>query len=75
MMNRLRYLYQKCLHRQQKSKPDNIKVVRIISSLTPRFQNFKAVLYNIKEVRTIEHLMAKLQLEEDQYKKIVKLKS
>ena len=48
---------------------DNIKMVRIISSLPPRFQNFKTVWYNIKEGRTIENLMAKLQLEEDQLKK------
>lgn len=48
---------------------DNIKMVRIISSLPPRYQNFKTVWYNIKEGRTIENLMAKLQLEEDQLKK------
>ena len=44
-------------------------MVRIISSLPPRYQNFKTVWYNIKEGRTIENLMAKLQLEEDQLKK------
>lgn len=48
---------------------DNIKMVRIISSLTPKYQNFKTVWYNIKEGRTLENLMAKLQLEEDQHKK------
>lgn len=48
---------------------DNIKMVRIISSLPPKYQNFKTVWYNIKEGRTIENLMAKLQLEEDQLKK------
>lgn len=48
---------------------DNIKMVRIISSLPPKYQNFKTVWYNIKEGRTIENLMAKLQLEEDQLQK------
>ena len=53
---------------QREKLSDNIKMVRIISSLTSRFQNFKTVWYNIKEGRTIENLMAKLQLEEDKYK-------
>lgn len=39
---------------------DNIKMVRIISSLTPKYRNFKTVWYNIKEGRTIENLMEKL---------------
>lgn len=48
---------------------ENIKMVRIISSLPPKFQNFKTVWYNIKEGRTIENLLAKLKLEEDQLSK------
>lgn len=49
---------------------ENIKMVRIISSLTPKFRNFKTVWYNIKEARTLDSLMARLQLEEDQMNKV-----
>jgi len=47
---------------------DNMKMVRIISSLPGKFQNFKTVWYNVKEGRTIENLMSKLMLEEDHLK-------
>lgn len=49
---------------------DNIKMVRIISSLTPKFRNFKTVWYNIKEARTLDSLLSRLQLEEDQMSKV-----
>lgn len=45
---------------------DNIKMCRIVRGLTGKFKNFRTVWYNIKECRTMETLLAKLQLEEDQ---------
>jgi len=49
---------------------DNIKMVRIISGLTQKFRNFKTVWYNIKEGRSLESLLSRLQLEEDQMNKV-----
>ncbi|KAG5880152.1 hypothetical protein JTB14_003576 [Gonioctena quinquepunctata] len=40
-------------------------MVRIISSVTPKFKNFKTIWYNIKEGRDLDNLLARLQLEED----------
>lgn len=48
---------------------ENIKMVRIISSLTPKFKNFRTVWYSIKEGRELENLLPRLRLEEDQLKK------
>lgn len=47
---------------------DNIKMVRIVSSLTPKFKNFRTVWYN---ERKIDDLLPRLQLEEDQLKKAI----
>lgn len=44
---------------------DNIKMCRIIHGLTPKFRNFRTVWFNIKECRTLNTMMEKLQLEED----------
>lgn len=44
---------------------DNIKMCRIVSGLTDKFNNFRTVWYNVKESRNLDTLMAKLQLEED----------
>lgn len=52
------------LEDQGEKLSDNLKMCRIISSLAPRFQNFRTVWYNIKECRTMETLLSKLQLEE-----------
>lgn len=49
---------------------DNIKMVRVISSITLKFRNFKTVWYNIKEARTLDSLLARLQLEENQINKV-----
>lgn len=48
---------------------DNIKMSRIISSLHPRFQNFKTVWFNIKEGRDLNNLLSRLRQEEDQLNK------
>lgn len=48
---------------------DNLKMCRIISGLSSKFNHFKTVWYNIKECRSIDTLLAKLQLEEDQMNK------
>lgn len=48
---------------------DNIKMIRIISSLSPKFSNFKTVWYNVKDARTIDNMLARLQLEEDHLNK------
>lgn len=57
------------LEDQGEKLSDNLKMCRIVSSLTPKFQNFRSIWYNIKEGRTMETLMSKLQLEEDQLRK------
>lgn len=44
---------------------DKLKMVRIISSLPQKFNNYKTVWYNTKETRTIDTMMSSLQLEED----------
>lgn len=51
---------------------DNIKMVRIVSSLTPRFKNFRTVWYNIKEGRDLTNLLVRLKLEEDQLNSVEK---
>nr|XP_046482949.1 uncharacterized protein LOC124219437 [Neodiprion pinetum] len=48
---------------------DNIQMSRITSSLTPKFQNFKTVWYNIREGRDLNSLLARLRQEEDQVNK------
>lgn len=48
---------------------ENIKMVRIISSLTPKYKNFRTVWYNVKEGRKLDEMLPQLQLEEDQLKK------
>lgn len=48
---------------------DNLKMCRIISGLTPKFSNFRTVWFNIKDGRTMDTLLAKLQLEEDSHSK------
>lgn len=48
---------------------DNIKMSRIISSLHPRFQNFKTVWFNIREGRDLNNLLSRLRQEEDQLNK------
>lgn len=48
---------------------EKLKMIRIISSLAPGFNNFKTVWYNIKETRSLDTLMSSLQLEEDNLKK------
>lgn len=53
---------------QGKKLSDNIKMSRIISSLLPRFQNFKTVWY-IKEGRDLDNLLSRLRQEEDQLNK------
>lgn len=58
------------LEDQGEELSDNLKMCRIVSSLTSKFQHFRTVWYNIKECRTMETLLAKLQLEEDQIRKI-----
>lgn len=60
------------IEEQGEKLSDNIKMSRIISSLTHRFHNFKTVWYNIKEGRDLTNLLSRLQLEEDQYKKAEK---
>lgn len=57
------------LEDQGEKLTDNLKMCRIVSGLTPKFQHFRTVWYNIKECRTMETLLAKLQLEEDQQSK------
>lgn len=57
------------LEDQGEKLTDNLKMCRIMSSLTPKFHNFRTVWYNIKECRTMDTLLAKLQLEEDQNRK------
>lgn len=58
------------LEDQGEKLSDNLKMCRIVSSLTPKFQHFRTIWYNIKECRTMETLLAKLQLEEDQLNKV-----
>lgn len=48
---------------------NKLKMVRIISSLLPKFNNYKTVWYNTKETRSIDTLMSSLQLEEDNLNK------
>lgn len=57
------------LEDQGEQLTDNLKMCRIVSSLTPKFQHFRSIWYNIKEGRTMDTLMSKLQLEEDQLRK------
>lgn len=57
------------LEDQGEKLSDNLKMCRIVSSLTPKFQHFRTVWYNVKENRTMDTLMAQLQLEEDQIRK------
>lgn len=54
---------------------DNLKMCRIISGLTANFSNFRTVWFNIKEGRTMDALLAKLQLEEDSHNKLDREKS
>lgn len=48
---------------------DNIKMARVVRSLMSRYKNFKTVWYNMKEGCELNHLLAKLKLEEDQMNK------
>lgn len=48
---------------------DNLKMCRIISGLLPKFSNFRTVWFNIKETRTLNTLLSRLQLEEDSHSK------
>lgn len=48
---------------------DNLKMCRIISGLLPKFNNFRTIWFNIKEGRTMDTLLARLQLEEDSHNK------
>lgn len=58
------------IEQQGEKLSDNLKMVRIISSLPPKFNNYKTVWYNTKDTRTIDTLMSSLQLEEDNLKRI-----
>lgn len=44
---------------------DKMKMVRIISGLPVKFNNYKTVWYNTRETRSLDTLMASLQLEEE----------
>ncbi|KAG5863295.1 hypothetical protein JTB14_034896 [Gonioctena quinquepunctata] len=57
------------IENQGEKLTDNIKMVRTISSLTPKFKNFKTIWYNNEEGRNLDNLLARLQLEEDQITK------
>lgn len=55
---------------------DKLKTSRIISGLTSKFGNFRTVWFNIKEdSRTMDTLLAILQLEEDSHSKTERDKS
>lgn len=54
---------------QGEKMSDKLKMVHIISSLTPKFNNYKTVWYNTQETRSIDTMMSSLQLEEDNIKK------
>lgn len=58
------------LEEQGEKLSDNLKLCRIISGLSLKFNNFRTVWYNIKECRTMDTLLTKLQLEEDSMNKI-----
>lgn len=57
------------LEDQGEKLSDNLKMCRIVSGLTPKFQHFRTVWYNIKENRTMDTLLSQLQLQEDQARK------
>lgn len=57
------------LEDQGEKLSDNLKMCRIVSSLTPKYQNFRSIWYNVKENRTMDTLLSQLQLEEDQLRK------
>ncbi|KAG5899818.1 hypothetical protein JTB14_010257 [Gonioctena quinquepunctata] len=57
------------IENQGEKLSDNIEMVSIISSVTPKFKNFKTVWCNIKEGRNINDLFARFQSEEDQITK------
>lgn len=54
---------------------DNLKMCRVISGLLPKFSNFRSIWFNMKEGRTMDTLLARLQLEEDSHNKTEREKS
>lgn len=50
------------LEEQGEKLSDNLRLCRIISGLSSKFSNFRTVLYNITECRSLDTLLAKLQL-------------
>uniref|UniRef100_A0A1Y1M571 Integrase catalytic domain-containing protein n=1 Tax=Photinus pyralis TaxID=7054 RepID=A0A1Y1M571_PHOPY len=53
------------IEQQGEKLSDRLKMVRVISSLPARFNNYKTVWYNTKETRTLDTLLSSLQLEEE----------
>ena len=53
------------IEQQNEKLSENLKMARITTGLTAKFNNYKTVWYNTKENRTLNELMSSLQLEEE----------
>ncbi|XP_015119540.1 uncharacterized protein LOC107042851 [Diachasma alloeum] len=56
------------LESQEEVLSDNLQMIRIISTLTPMFKNYKTVWYN-KSNKSLKTLLGELRLEKDQLNK------
>ena len=58
------------IEQQEEELSERLKMVRIIGSLSSKFNNFRTVWYNTKDSRTLDTLASALQLEEDNLNRI-----